>query len=145
MRVGFITSIAVAFISFISSTAVGVDYTVGLRFDDGSSTKTISLSETTTLELFISTSDSSAAMKEFLIGFSSSTADDGGTLDGLEFTRNDNMLTNWDYESSNLTGALTNRFATASASSPTDDVTGSFTELVVDRIEISPSETGYGR
>ena len=101
-RIGIVAIATTAMVQ----TAFAVDYTVGLRFADGDPhEQTIAPDETTTLELFITTVDDLAQMKEFLTGFTASSVTAGGTFDDLGFTRSQELLANTGtYGSSVLTG-----------------------------------------
>ena len=77
-------------------------------------------------------------MKEYLVGFTASSVTAGGTFDDLGFTRTQELLANWDYGNSVLTGPFDERILTAASLGTAYDIPGSLSDLVVDPIVIDP-------
>lgn len=127
---------AAAILLTCAGSVTAIDYAVGLRFADGSTAKTIGLAGSTTLEVFVETTDLAAEMSEYLVAFSGSSP--SGT--DLAFSSSEDELTNWTYANS-LAGDLVNRYCWAYADSQGDNVGGPFS-LVVDSILIEASALG---
>ena len=117
-----------------------VNYYAKLSFEDGTVFKTVYLSNSVTFNLSIQTSDSSASMSEYFIGFSGSNAENGGVFEGLNFVQVGPSLTGWTYNDS-MGGSLTDRYSTARAISSNSDLHGPFTRIV-DTFQINPTARG---
>ena len=123
----------------LAASTAAVDYTAGFEFEGGLTELTITMAETATLELFVSTADSDAQMADYVVGWGSST----GSAQGLAFAGDPaSHLANWDYSLSNLSSPLADRVSTAVSPSQADDIGGPFSKLIVDRITITPAEAG---